>query len=306
MEHLIKKLRKMVHEEDQNNNNENSEEEIDSIKQENNNEEEMNPNLNKKFNESQKNFNFDSSLMKLSNKNSNNLTNINNKFSKSFSESSLQNNITNSLNKNNNSSLENLKEKSTLSIHDEMTQAISKTINYIKKYKEKSDLNTIVTYLNEILDIYINMYTNLRINDKKTNEKDYILTTKYNTAEKMVKTYELKVLTLEKEKNNIIKKYNDLVDNYDRLKEKNEKFIENKENMIRLEKNNFVLLQTNEELKKNINDIKINNNFIKKKYEEEINNIQMLLKTYQNRLYNLENKLNIDNKDINTITLNSI
>ena len=32
----------------------------------------------------------------------------------------------------------------------------------------------------------------------------------------------------------------------------------------------------------------------------------MLLKTYQNRLYNLENKLNIDNKDINTITLNSI
>ena len=66
-----------------------------------------------------------------------------------------------------------------------------------------------------------------------------------------------------------------------------------------------------------MNELNLKNDFVKKKYDEEIENIKNLLKEYKNKLNQIENKIynkesNERNQQINrnnldkTLTLNSL
>jgi hypothetical protein len=184
---------------------------------------------------------------------------------------------------------------------DTITNLLTKTLAHIKSNKNNSDINLISSNINKVLDLYINSLSNQRLKNAKSSEKDIILQTKYETAEKMVKNFELKYLTSEKEKNKIIKQYNDLEVRYNKIKEKNEINVQRNEEFLRLEKNNYVLLQTNEDLKKQINEINIQNDFVKKKYEDEIKIVKNLLNQYHQQLVQLQNKIfnSGENKNIN-------
>ena len=81
---------------------------------------------------------------------------------------------------------------------DSITNLLTKTLAYIKSNKSNYDINLITENLNKILDLYINSLSNQRLKNVKSSEKDIILQTKYETAEKMVKNFELKYLTSEK------------------------------------------------------------------------------------------------------------
>ena len=185
---------------------------------------------------------------------------------------------------------------------DQITNLLTKTLAYIKSNKNNYDINLITNNINNVLDLYINSLSNQRLKNAKSSEKDIILQTKYETAEKMVKNFELKYLTSEKEKNKIIKQYNDLEIKFNKIKEKNEMNVQRNEEFLRLEKNNYVLLQTNEDLKKQINEINIQNDFVKKKYEDEIKIVKNLLNQYHQQLVQLQNKIfnSQENNSINT------
>jgi hypothetical protein len=180
---------------------------------------------------------------------------------------------------------------------DSITNLLTKTLAHIKSNKNNYDIELITNNLNKILDLYINSLSNQRLKNVKSSEKDIILQTKYETAEKMVKNFELKYLTSEKEKNKIIKQYNDLEIKYNKIKEKNEMNVQKNEEFLRLEKNNYVLIQTNEDLKKQLNEINIQNDFVKKKYEDEIKVVQKLLNQYHQQLIQLQNKIFINNNN---------
>ena len=182
---------------------------------------------------------------------------------------------------------------------DSITNLLTKTLAYIKSNKNNYDINLITDNLNKILDLYINSLSNQRLKNVKSSEKDIILQTKYETAEKMVKNFELKYLTSEKEKNNIIRQYNELEMKFNKIKEKNEINVQKNEEFLRLEKNNYVLLQTNEDLKKQLNEINMQNDFVKKKYEDEIKIVQKLLNQYHQQLIQLQNKIFMNNFDKN-------
>ena len=184
---------------------------------------------------------------------------------------------------------------------DAITNLLTKTLAHIKTNKNNYDINLITNNINNVLDLYINSLSNQRLKNAKSSEKDIILQTKYETAEKMVKNFELKYLTSEKEKNKIIKQYNELEIRYNKIKEKNEMNVQRNEEFLRLEKNNYVLLQTNEDLKKQINEINIQNDFVKKKYEDEIKIVKNLLNQYHQQLVQLQNKIfkSTDNQNIN-------
>ena len=182
---------------------------------------------------------------------------------------------------------------------DSITNLLTKTLAYIKSNKNNYDINLITDNLNKILDLYINSISNQRLKNVKSSEKDIILQTKYETAEKMVKNFELKYLTSEKEKNNIIRQYNELEMKFNKIKEKNEINVQKNEEFLRLEKNNYVLLQTNEDLKKQLNEINMQNDFVKKKYEDEIKVVQKLLNQYHQQLIQLQNKIFMNNFDKN-------
>jgi hypothetical protein len=180
---------------------------------------------------------------------------------------------------------------------DSITNLLTKTLAHIKSNKNNYDIELITNNLNKILDLYINSLSNQRLKNVKSSEKDIILQTKYETAEKMVKNFELKYLTSEKEKNKIIKQYNDLEIKYNKIKEKNEMNVQKNEEFLRLEKNNYVLIQTNEDLKKQLNEINIQNDFVKKKYEDEIKVVQKLLNQYHQQLIQLQNKIFSNNNN---------
>ena len=182
---------------------------------------------------------------------------------------------------------------------DSITNLLTKTLAYIKSNKNNYDINLITDNLNKILDLYINSLSNQRLKNVKSSEKDIILQTKYETAEKMVKNFELKYLTSEKEKNNIIRQYNEFEMKFNKIKEKNEINVQKNEEFLRLEKNNYVLLQTNEDLKKQLNEINMQNDFVKKKYEDEIKVVQKLLNQYHQQLIQLQNKIFMNNFDKN-------
>ena len=104
---------------------------------------------------------------------------------------------------------------------DSITNLLTKTLAHIKSNKNNYDINLIKNNISQVLDLYINSLSNQRLKNAKSSEKDIILQTKYETAEKMVKSFELKYLTSEKEKNKIIKQYNELEMRFNKVKEKN-------------------------------------------------------------------------------------
>ena len=282
MESLIKKFKNLVNEEKKMRNEENEEEDSNSDNNDNCNENE--------FIESQKNYKLESSVMNL--KNSSSCKKI-----KSFSQSyngNNNNNIT-SLKKLRSSSSSSKKEKEE---NDEIILLITKTLKYINSNKKDLNSEILEENLNKIYDLYINSKTNQRINYSKNIDKDLIMQTKYETAQKMFKNFELKYLTCEKEKNKLNEQYNILLEKYNKLKDRNEINVQRGEDKIKLEKNNSILIEVNEELKKKMNELNLKNDFVKKKYDEEIENIKNLLKEYKNKL----NRNNLDK----TLTLNSL
>ena len=213
----------------------------------------------KKYCETQIDKPFTVSEMKLSrSRSSSKNKNKNHRFAHSLSE---ENNLNNQANNLSLISKTMYLEKEN---QDMITNLLTKTLAHIKSNKNNYDINLITNNINSVLDLYINSLSNQRLKNAKSSEKDIILQTKYDTAEKMVKNFELKYLTSEKEKNKIIKQYNDLEARYNKIKEKNEINVQRNEEFLRLEKNNYVLLQTNEDLKKQINEINIQNDFVKK------------------------------------------
>ena len=229
---------------------------------------------------------FTVSEMKLSrSRSSSKNKNKNHRFAHSLSE---ENNINNKVNNLSLISKTMYLEKEN---QDQITNLLTKTLAHIKSNKNNYDINLITNNINNVLDLYINSLSNQRLKNAKSSEKDIILQTKYETAEKMVKNFELKYLTSEKEKNKIIKQYNDLEIRFNKIKEKNEMNVQRNEEFLRLEKNNYVLLQTNEDLKKQINEINIQNDFVKKKYEDEIKIVKNLLNQYHQQLVQLQNKI---------------
>ena len=244
----------------------------------------------KNFYETQIDKPFTVSEMKLSRSRSSS-KNRKNRFSKSLSEEN------NKLNKpSNNLSLISKTMYLDKENQDSITNLLTKTLAHIKSNKNNYDIDLITNNLNQILDLYINSLSNQRLKNVKSSEKDIILQTKYETAEKMVKSFELKYLTSEKEKKKIIEQYEKLERNYNIIKEKNEVNVQKNEEFLRLEKNNYVLIQTNEDLKKQINEINIQNDFVKKKYEDEIKVVQKLLNQYHQQLLQLQNKIFMNNK----------
>jgi hypothetical protein len=99
-------------------------------------------------------------------------------------------------------SIEKEKDTSNLthSFSDKIIQILSKTINYIKKSQGDCNLLKVVDNLNDAIDLHVENLNNNKISAKKTEEKDLIFKTKIETAEKIVKDFELKYLTSEKEK----------------------------------------------------------------------------------------------------------
>ena len=177
---------------------------------------------------------------------------------------------------------------------DSITNLLTKTLAHIKSNKNNYDIDLITNNLNQILDLYINSLSDQRLNKVKSSEKDIILQTKYETAERMVKNFELKYLT-------VVKQYNQLEAKYKKIMEKNEINVQKNEEFLRLEKNNYVLMQTNEDLKKQLNEMNIQNDFVKKKYDDEIKVIQKLLNQYHQQLIQLQNKIFVNNSDKNQI-----
>lgn len=327
---LVEKFKKIVYEDKKRhklyNDDEEEEEEENEIEINNNlkiskkrkikNEYDDNDNRNK-FNETQKNTFTSSDLLTRSERNQNK------HFTKSFSESQMQKNsnfgrrLSSSKSKEKNQLTLKFSEskRSSLDQNDKIVNIISKTISYIEKQKENISLSKIVDNLNEILDLHIASLSDMRVATTQLGEKEVIMQTKYETAEKMAKNFELKYLTSEKEKSKLNKQFDEISSRYNQLKEKYELHLQQNEEMGRLEKNNQTLLINNDDLKKQISEMNVRNDFIKKKYEEEITEIKNLLNLYKNKLEIIENR--IYNKQINinknnnnfedkTITLNTI
>lgn len=328
---LVEKFKKIVHEEkkrhrlyDKNDDDEEEEEEneinnlkISKKRKIKNEEEDDNDNRNK-FNETQKNTFTSSDLLTRSERNQNK------HFTKSFSESQMKkspnfgrrSSSSKSKEKNKLSSKFSESKRSSLDQNDKIVNIISKTISYIEKQKENISLSKIVDNLNEILDLHIASLSDMRVASTQLGEKEIIMQTKYETAEKMAKNFELKYLTSEKEKSKLNKQLDEISSRFNQLKEKYEMHLQQNEEMGRLEKNNQTLLLNNDDLKKQISEMNVRNDFVKKKYEEEISEIKNLLNLYkekleiiENRIYNKQiniNKNNNNNFEDKTITLNTI
>jgi hypothetical protein len=65
-------------------------------------------------------------------------------------------------------------------------------------------------------EISISYDKTINTNENNT-QKELIMQTKYETAEKMMKNYELKYLTAERDKNTLTKNYNDLQNKFNLL-----------------------------------------------------------------------------------------
>lgn len=89
---------------------------------------------------------------------------------------------------------------------DKLVTILNKTLNYINKNFENSNfnINKVIENLNECVEIQIQNLGNRKLNNRKIEEKEIIWHTKCDTAEKIVKDLELKILTAEKEKVNLL------------------------------------------------------------------------------------------------------
>lgn len=254
-----------------------------------------------KFNETQKETFVSSEMLTRSERNSNK------KFTKSLSESQMKHS---SFGRRSFSSSKRKKSNES----DKIVSLISSTISYIQNNKDNISLSVLIDKLNEILDAHIASLSDMRVASTTLDQKELIMTTKYETAEKLAKNFELKYLTAEKEKTKLNKQLDEMIVRYNQMKEKNELNVQKNEEMLRLEKNNFVLMQTNEELKKEINEMNVKGDFVKKKYEEQVGEIKAMMKMYKERLseiedrvYNKKSNVNRNNNENDkTMTLNSL
>lgn len=258
--------------------------------------------VNNKFNETQKDTFVSSEILTRSERNTNK------KFTKSLSESQMHK--THSFGRR---SFSSSKSKKSSEQSDKIVSLISSTISYIQTNKENFSLSVIIDKLNEILDAHIASLSEMRVASTNLDQKEIIMNTKYETAEKLAKNFELKYLTAEKEKTRLNKQLDEMIVKYNQMKEKNELNVQKNEEMIRLEKNNYVLMQTNEELNRKINEMNVKGDFVKKKYEEEVKEIKAMMKMYKERLneieekvYNKKNNVNNNENEDKTMTLNSL
>lgn len=239
---------------------------------------------------------------------------MNKKLTKSLSE-----NHSNKFGNNNTFSAPKQKSSTKKLQNDKLTKLITNCINYIQKNKDNISLNKVLDNLNEILEEHISNLSELKLNSDKESQQKIVMQTKYETAEKMMKNFELKFLTSEKEKNKLIKQINDMTNQNLKLTESTKKFQQNESEINMINKNNKILIDMNEELKKVNSDLIIKGDFIKKKYEEDISEIKYLLSAYKEKLEKIENKLYLKNnpnnnssrildnsKEDKTMTLNSI
>jgi hypothetical protein len=107
---------------------------------------------------------------------------------------------------------------------DKLIQILTKTINYIQKNQDNSSFNHkfVLENLNDVMDLHIQNINNNKLNVKRFDEKEIIMKTKCDTAEKIIKDLEFKVLSSEKEKTKLKKQIDDLNEVLDEIKEKND------------------------------------------------------------------------------------
>jgi len=124
-----------------------------------------------------------------------------NKFKTKTSSSRLNSSDKNFLRSSSNSSISKIKNEENRSIieSDKVIELLKATINLLNN---NTNNNLIIDNLNEVIQLHVESINNQRLKRKSFEEKEIIWKTKCDTAEKMIKDLELKVLTLEKEKVN--------------------------------------------------------------------------------------------------------
>jgi uncharacterized protein (DUF488 family) len=141
-----------------------------------------------------------------------------------------------------------------------------------------------------VIEIYASAANENKLSNRRFEEKELILKTKCETAEKMIKDYELKYLSSEKEKNKYKKMIDELNDRLEHIKEKNDNLLSGRDTISLLENNNKVLLKTNESLLNQISELKDDHDAMNKRFEEEVNIILERLEKYKSLLNKLQNR----------------
>lgn len=173
-------------------------------------------------------------LSELENHNNNNHGHIKNSTKKTFAKnlnlSNLSNNLSNSKSKEkNNKDIKDNKENNKKNLsnsfslsplrkeninninnnliedagNDELLKKLYKLLNILPKSNlDNFDINNFSDDLNEIINLYIKKINNIKEIKNNFEQKEIILQTKCNTAERILKEYEIKYLTAEKEKVN--------------------------------------------------------------------------------------------------------
>ena len=164
---------------------------------------EKQPRLNK-FTTSSNNSNNKSFSNSLNKKFDSNLNNSNHSLSpdkkttKKISISPVKNiNINNNINNQNNPLFDNLNQDKILKMLHKILNTFQKGIIDTIDFKTSSD------DINEIINLYIKKLNFFKDSNYEIEQKQIILKTKSDTAERMIKDYEMKYLTAEKEKVNI-------------------------------------------------------------------------------------------------------
>jgi hypothetical protein len=84
--------------------------------------------------------------------------------------------------------------------NDKIMKLILKSISYIEKNQDHLNIGKLLEMINEYLDFYVEFINSNKLILKKFDEKEMIMKTKCDAADKIIKDYELKFLTSEKER----------------------------------------------------------------------------------------------------------
>jgi hypothetical protein len=166
-----------------------------------------------------------------------------------------------------------------------------------KKVLTKVNRNKILDELDNLIDVYISNTNNIKVNNTKSEEKEFILKTKCETTEKMIRDYELKFLSAEKDKAKLKKQVEELNFKLEELKER-EMFV-NKEldNASAIEQNNKILIKQNENLNRELFEMKNYQEIICKRFEEELNLVQEKMDKYRILLNKINSGYVFNNKN---------
>ena len=122
-----------------------------------------------------------------------------NKF-KNKTKSSRFNSTDENFKRSNSSQSKTKKEEKIISLEpDKAIQLLKKTISVLQKNQDNSSIK-LIENLNEVIDLHIESLNNSRLRMKKYEDKEIIWITKCETAEKILRDFELKVLSSDKEK----------------------------------------------------------------------------------------------------------